>query len=45
MIDPDLVATTVTLGESAGLVPMPHGANTHAPADLFVTVRFSQQGE
>jgi hypothetical protein len=38
MIDPDLVATTVTLGESAGLVPIPHGANAYAPADLFVTV-------
>ncbi len=38
MTDPDLVGTTVAIGESAGPQPFPHGANVSAPAELFLTV-------
>lgn len=36
--DPELVATTIVLGSSAAPVPLPHGANTVAPGQLFLTV-------
>src|SRR4029077_17034588 len=36
---PDLVATTIALGGVAGQPrPVPHGANTVMPAQVFVTV-------
>jgi hypothetical protein len=38
MLNPELVATTIVLGDSAGLRPLPHGANVQAPAEVFVTV-------
>ncbi|MGH3519792.1 MAG: hypothetical protein ACRDQ7_20860 [Haloechinothrix sp.] len=38
MTDPDLVATTVALGDSSKPVAVPHGANTVMPARTFVTV-------
>lgn len=41
MINPELVATTIVLGDAAGLRPIPHGANAQAPADVFVTVHGS----
>jgi glucodextranase-like protein len=42
MKDPSLVATTIAIGGTPGVeVPMPFGANTSAPADLFLTVHGS----
>ena len=41
MIDPNLVATTIVLGTSSAARALPHGANTRAPASVFVTVRGS----
>lgn len=39
MTEPDLVATTIALGGEAGQAhPVPHGANTVMPAQVFVTV-------
>lgn len=38
MTDPDLVATTVALGNSPQPVAVPHGANTVMPAQVFATV-------
>ena len=39
MTEPDLVATTIALGGDAGQSrPVPHGANTVMPAQVFVTV-------
>src|SRR5947207_2650801 len=38
MLNPELVATTIALGDAAGVKPMPHGANMQAPAEVFVTV-------
>jgi hypothetical protein len=38
MLDATLVAATLALGDSAGVRPMPHGANVRAPAQIFVTV-------
>lgn len=38
MVDPALVASTIVLGDAAGLRPLPHGANAKAPAEVFVTV-------
>ncbi|MFL5827359.1 MAG: glucodextranase DOMON-like domain-containing protein [Thermoleophilaceae bacterium] len=36
--DPSLVGFTIALGDSATSREFPHGANAHAPAQLFVTV-------
>jgi hypothetical protein len=37
--DPSLVGTTIAIGGTPGVeLPMPDGANTKAPADLFLTV-------
>lgn len=41
MLDPELVASTFALGDSAGVRGMPHGANVLAPAQVFVTVHGS----
>lgn len=41
MLDPSLVASTIVLGDAAGLRPLPHGANAKAPAEVFVTVHGS----
>lgn len=38
MRNPELVATTIVLGDAAGPRPFPHGANAQAPAEVFVTV-------
>jgi hypothetical protein len=38
MPDPDVVASTIALGNSASPHPMPHQAGAKAPADVFVTV-------
>src|SRR5205823_2967489 len=38
MLNPELVGTTIVLGDSAGLRALPHGANMQAPAAIFVTV-------
>lgn len=38
MLDPELVGTTIALGNSADPRPAPHGANTVMPAKMFVTV-------
>jgi hypothetical protein len=38
MSDPELVATTIAIGDSATPQPFPHGANVVAPAELFLTV-------
>ena len=42
--DPNLVAFTLTLGDEAGIVDLPHGANVRAPAAYVLTV-FEGQGE
>ncbi|MBA0124250.1 hypothetical protein H0B56_01705 [Haloechinothrix sp. YIM 98757] len=42
MTDPDLVATTIALGDSDEPVDAPHGANTVLPAESFVTVHGSR---
>jgi predicted esterase len=41
MLNPDLAATTIALGDAAGLRPLPYGANVQAPATVFVTVHGS----
>jgi hypothetical protein len=41
MLDPDLVGTTIALGNSATPHEAPHGANTVMPAQTFVTVHGS----
>jgi hypothetical protein len=41
MKDASLVGTTIAIGSSAAEMPMPHGANTSAPAELFLTVHGS----
>jgi hypothetical protein len=38
LTDPDLVATSIAIGNSASPQPFPHGANASAPAQLFLTV-------
>jgi dienelactone hydrolase len=38
MSDPDLVGATIAIGDSPAPLPMPHGANVNAPAQLFLTV-------
>lgn len=38
MLNPDLVASTIALGDSDAALQMPHGANASMPAKLFVTV-------
>jgi hypothetical protein len=39
MLDPEVVATTIAFGgTSTQLYPMPHGANTQAPGQVFVTI-------
>ncbi len=38
MLDPELVGTTIALGDSAAPHEAPHGANTAMPANTFVTV-------
>lgn len=38
MLAPETVATTLALGSSPTPRAMPHGANTRAPAEVFVTV-------
>jgi len=41
MLDPELVAATIILGDAAGTRPLPYGANAQAPAEVFVTVHGS----
>jgi len=41
MLDPELVASTIAIGDSALPVPFPHGANASAPAEMFLTVHGS----
>jgi Prolyl oligopeptidase family len=41
MLDPELVASTIVLGDAAGVRPLPYGANLQAPAEVFVTVHGS----
>jgi dienelactone hydrolase len=38
MTDPELVAATIAIGDSASPQAFPHGANVTAPAQLFLTV-------
>ncbi len=38
MTDPELVGTTIAIGDSAEPQPFPHGANVVAPAEAFLTV-------
>jgi Putative esterase len=38
LIDPALVATTLAIGDSPELLPLPHGAGASAPAEYFLTV-------
>jgi len=38
MLDPELVATTIALGDTVPAAPFPHGAGVTAPASLFLTV-------
>jgi pimeloyl-ACP methyl ester carboxylesterase len=38
LTDPELVAFTIALGDSPEPLPLPHGANASAPAELFLTV-------
>ena len=38
LVDPEVTATTIALGDSAAPHPLPHGANATAPAELFLTV-------
>ena len=37
MIDPELAAATIAIGDSPVALPMPHGANVRAPAQFFLT--------
>jgi hypothetical protein len=41
MVDPASIASTITLGDSAGVRALPYGANVRAPAQVFVTIRGS----
>jgi C-terminal binding-module, SLH-like, of glucodextranase len=41
MLDPERVAATIAIGNSAAPVPFPHGANATAPAQMFLTVHGS----
>ena len=41
MLDPELVATTLALGSSGATYAVPHGANTVAPGEVFVTAHGS----
>ncbi|MFG1706948.1 prolyl oligopeptidase family serine peptidase [Nonomuraea sp. M3C6] len=41
MLNPDLAATTIALGDAAGVRPLPYGAGAQAPATVFVTVHGS----
>ncbi|HEV3002494.1 MAG TPA: hypothetical protein VGW75_17280 [Solirubrobacteraceae bacterium] len=41
LVDPELTATTIALGDSPAPLPLPHGANARAPAELFLTVHGS----
>jgi dienelactone hydrolase len=38
MSDPELVATSIAIGDSPDPLPFPDGANVSAPAELFLTV-------
>jgi hypothetical protein len=38
MVEPDLAATTIAIGDSPAPRAFPHGANASAPAQLFLTV-------
>lgn len=38
MTDPELIATTIAIGDSAEPAAFPHGANVEAPAAFFLTV-------
>jgi hypothetical protein len=38
MLDPELVATTIALGDTVPAAPFPHGAGVRAPATFFLTV-------
>jgi hypothetical protein len=37
MLDPELVATTIALGDTVPAAPFPHGAGVRAPATFFLT--------
>jgi hypothetical protein len=41
LVDPEVTATTIALGDSPVALPLPHGANATAPAELFLTVHGS----
>jgi hypothetical protein len=41
LVDPEVTATTIALGDSPASLPLPHGANASAPAQLFLTVHGS----
>ena len=41
MLDPELVASTIVLGDAAGVRALPYGANLRGPAEVFVTVHGS----
>ena len=41
LVDPEVTATTIALGDSPAPLPLPHGANASAPAELFLTVHGS----
>src|SRR3712207_2149719 len=41
MLDPDVVATTIAIGDALPAAPFPHGANARAPASMFLTVHGS----
>ncbi len=41
LVDPEVTATTIAIGDSAAALPLPHGANARAPAELFLTVHGS----
>jgi len=38
LLDPEVVATTIALGDSPAPVPFPHGAGARTRAELFLTV-------
>jgi C-terminal binding-module, SLH-like, of glucodextranase len=41
LLDAERVGATIAIGSSAAPVPLPHGANATAPAELFLTVHGS----
>jgi hypothetical protein len=41
LVDPEVTATTIALGDSAAPLALPHGANATAPATHFLTVHGS----